>query len=96
MAFNDVQKVSLSNNAVTYHEELTSNVAYTKTVFPCGLDTITLSNDSTTDSIRWSFDGATVEGTIKPNESITVNVFEKPSIWIRGLVGGSFYRLWGQ
>lgn len=91
--FNDIQKVSQSTQSEPYFDEYTSGVMYQEIIFPDGVDDITISNDSSTDDLHWSFDGASLHGKLFAQESKTINVYEKKKIYIRGLVGGDSFRL---
>lgn len=95
MTFADVQRVSITGNAVTFYDEGTTSNLYTAITFPVSMDSVTISNDDSYDTYNYSFDGATLEGSIKPGESITVSVFRKKRIYLRGVSGGTEYRVWG-
>jgi len=78
-----------------YYNEYTLTNLYVEQVFGGHLSTINLTNDSTTDAVQFSFDGATLAGKIKPGESVTINVDQKTSIYVKGTAGGDNVRIWG-
>lgn len=77
-----------------YEDYLTTNL-YVERPFGAVCNSITLSNDSDTDAISASFDGATVEAELKPRETLTLNVARETGIYIKGAAGGDQVRIWG-
>jgi len=80
---------------ISFYEEYTTTNLYVERVFGGGVNSITITNDSTTDTVSASFDGATVEAELKPGESLTLNTATKNSIYIKGVAGGGKIRIWG-
>jgi len=78
-----------------YYNNYTLTNLYVEQVFGYYLSTINITNDSTTDSCQFSYDGATLAGEVKPGESVTLNVNQKTSIYIKGTAGGDNVRIWG-
>ena len=96
MAFAESPKpVSIVGGAVTYYEEYTTTNTYVERVFGANISSITLSNDSATDSISASFNGAVLAADLKLGESLTLNVEDKTSVYIKGTTGGDNVRIWG-
>jgi hypothetical protein len=78
-----------------YFQEITSTNLFVQYAFSGLLSTITIVNDSSTDQVELSFDGATLQGSVKPGESLVLHVDQKSSVWLRGTVGGDMIRLFG-
>jgi hypothetical protein len=78
-----------------YYQEVTLTSLFVQYAFSGLLSTITLVNDSTTDQAELSFDGATIQGSIRPGESLVLHVDQKSSVWVRGSSGGDTVRLFG-
>jgi len=78
-----------------YYDEYTLTNLYVEKVFGGFLSTINITNDSTTETVSFSYDGATLAGEVKPGESVTVNVDQRHSIYIKGSVGADNVRIWG-
>jgi hypothetical protein len=95
MGFEEISKTKLVGGPVDYYTEITTTNLYVATVFGDAMNTITLSNDSTTDSVQASYDGATIETELKPNESVTLNVMGRNSIYLKGTAGSGKVRIWG-
>lgn len=94
MAFDTLQHVSMAGGAVNESYPGIADVAFQEIVFRSRVNTITLTNDSSTDAIRFSFNGARVEGELNPGDTLDIDVSKKKSIYIRGITGGDTYRLW--
>jgi hypothetical protein len=77
-----------------FYSAVTLTTLYVEIVFGGQISTINLTNDSTTDTAQFSFDGATLSGEVGPGESIKINVHQKPSIFVRGTAGGDTLRIW--
>jgi hypothetical protein len=67
---------------------------YVEQTFGERISTINLTNNSTTDTAQFSFDGATLAGEVKPGESVKLNVNQKSSIYVKGTAGGDTLRIW--
>ena len=77
-----------------YYNAYTLTTLYVEQVFGGHISTINLTNDSTTDEAQFSFDGATLSGSVGPGESVVINVKQKASIFVRGAAGGDTLRIW--
>jgi hypothetical protein len=55
---------------------------------------IIISNDSDTEDIDYSFDGSTVDGTLKAQETITLSGKQETQIDFQSTSGGDGFRLW--
>ncbi len=78
-----------------YYLSFILTTLYVQRIFGGRLSTINVTNDSTTDTAQFSFDGASLDGEVRPGESVKVNVDQKASIFVRGSAGGDTIRLWG-
>ena len=87
--------IQISGGPVTYYTEHTATNLYVEKSFGRTLTRITITNDSTTDPVQFSFDGATLDGELKGNESITVHLGGKSSVFIKATTGGGKVRIWG-
>ena len=77
-----------------YYQAYTLTNLYVEQTFGEHISTINLTNDSTTDVAQFSFDGATLAGEVRPGESLTLNVDQKSSIYVKGSAGGDVLRIW--
>jgi len=87
--------VRLVGRVTNYYEDYEATNLYVERIFGNTVNSITLSNDSSTDTISVSFDGATVEAELKPYETLTLNVAGETSIFVKGTAGGDNVRIWG-
>jgi len=78
-----------------YYQSYTLTNLYVEHVFGGFLSTINITNDSTTDTAQFSYDGATLAGEVRPGESVKLNVDQKTSVYIKGTAGGDAIRIWG-
>lgn len=78
-----------------YYQDITLTSLFVQYAFSGFLSTITVVNDSPTDQVEISFDGATIQGSVRPGETLKLNVDQKASVWIRGSAGGDDIRLFG-
>jgi len=93
MTFEGLNKVEIAGGPISYNLEGTSTNLYIEKVFGNGMNSISIVNDHATDPIQVSYDGATLAGTIKANEEITLNVRGKSSVYIKSTGGTANYRL---
>ena len=77
-----------------YYQAYTLTNLYVEQTFGEHISTINLTNDSTTDTAQFSFDGATLAGEVRPGESLKLNVDQKYSIYVKGTAGGDTLRIW--
>jgi len=77
-----------------YYQDYTLTNLYVEHTFGERISTINLTNDSTTDKVQFSFDGATLAGEVKPGESLKLNVNQKTSVYVKGTAGGDQLRIW--
>jgi len=80
---------------VNFYEDYTVTNLYVERVFGGIVESLTITNDSDTDIISVSFDGATLEGELNPGESLTLNVKGRTSVYVKGDTGDDQARLWG-
>jgi hypothetical protein len=95
MAFAEGAKlVRVAGGPVSFYEKYQTTTLYVQKSFGDSVNTITVSNDSTTDTVYLSYDGATVDGDLTTGESVTLNSKGKNSIYISALAGGGYVRIW--
>lgn len=88
------KEVKVAGGPVSFFEKYTTTNLYVEKSFGAGVNSITVSNDSSTDTVRLSFDGATVDGELTPNESVTLNSKSRNSLFVKGVAGGGDVRIW--
>jgi hypothetical protein len=77
-----------------YYQDYTLTNLYVEHTFGERISTLNLTNDSTTDTVQFSFDGATLAGEVRPGESLKLNVDQKTSVYVKGTAGGDKVRIW--
>lgn len=87
-------KITYSASGLSYYTEYEATNLYVEKAFGKSANTITVTNDSATDTVQLSFDGATLEGDIKAGESMTLNTKDRSSIYIKATTGGDDVRIW--
>lgn len=87
--------VRVEGGGSKYYTEYTTTNLYVLKSFGGNLNTITVSNDSTTDTIQISWNGSTLDGDLKPGETMSFNVPTKTGVYIKGSAGGGNVRIWG-
>ena len=92
---NGTKDVKIVGGPISFYEDYTTTIAYVERPFGGACNSITVTNDSATDTISLSFNGATVEADLKAGESLTLNTQDRLSIYIIGATGGDNVRIWG-
>jgi hypothetical protein len=77
----------------TQYEEYTSTNLYVERLLLPDVTFITLTNDSA-QNIQVSWDGATLDGELRPNEVITIQTEPKSSVFLKSDAGGAIIRYW--
>ena len=97
MSFDDGTKiVQLSGGSIHYYEDYTTTNLYVERVFGGGCHAVTVTNDSSTDAVQLSWDGATLMGELKPPlETQEYIVNTQTGIYVKGTAGGGHVRIWG-
>lgn len=95
MPWAGVIKTISTSNPIDYYLEVTVTNLYVQYSFGNSIDILTISNDSMSDTIQISYDGATLEGDLKAGETKTFSVRNKSSVYIKGTAGGDKARIWG-
>ena len=95
MGFNKSSMVRIVGGPHKYYTEYTTTNLYVEKAFGGNIHDITITNDSSSDTIQVSFNGATNKGDIKAGESMTYNVKTATSVYIKGTAGGDKVRIWG-
>jgi len=95
MSFADgAKEVKVAGGPVSFFEKYETTNLYVEKSFGAGCNSITVSNDSTTDTVRLSFNGAALDGELTPGESVTLNSKSRSSFYVKGVVGGDDVRIW--
>lgn len=95
MAFeNGTDEVRIVGGPISFYEKYQCTNLYVERAFGGGANSLTITNDSTTDTVFISFDGATVEAELYASESITLNVAGRSSLYACGTAGGDNIRTW--
>jgi len=92
---NGTKKVRVVGGPASFYDNYTTTNLFVLRPFGGNVNTITVSNDSATDTVDLSFDGATIAGELLHGESMTLNTGDKTGIYIRGDTGGGGVRTWG-
>lgn len=87
--------IRIAGGPVSFYDKYQTTILFVERPFGATVNTVTISNDSSTDTVVLSFNGAAVDGELSPNESITLNTKTRNEIYIRGTVGGGYVRIWG-
>lgn len=95
MGFNKTVFTRKSGGLADYFDKYTTTNLYVERAFGADVTEITVVNDSTTDDVQISFDGATLDGELEPGESVTLSTRTRTSVYIKGSAGGDQVRLWG-
>ena len=96
MAFEEGTKgIKIVEGPIHFYEEYTTTTLYSERALGGACNSLTITNDSSTDTISLSFDGATLEADLKPGESLTLNTQDKTKVYILGAAGGGKVRVWG-
>jgi hypothetical protein len=94
--FNNEILVRQTGGPVTFYDNYTTTNLYVERTFGSNnVHSITVSNDSSTDAIQLSWDGATLVGEILAGENMTVHSHSHQSVYIKGTAGGGGVRIWG-
>ncbi len=94
--FEDGSKnVKIIGGPVSFYEEYTTTTLYSARALGGACHSLTVTNDSSTDTVSISFDGATLEADLKAGESLTLNTEDRSTVYIRGAAGGGNIRCWG-
>ena len=86
--------VKIIGGPISFYEEYETTNLYVERPLGGACNSITVSNDSATDTVSLSFDGATLEADLKAGESITLNTQDRSSVYIIGATGGDNVRIW--
>ena len=95
MAFGQQKYTKETGGNPDFYQEYTTTNMYVERSFSGALHTISIKNDSTTDPVQVSFDGATLESDVKVGEFLKINVSGKDSVYIKATTGGDTVRIWG-
>ncbi len=94
--FEDGSKnVQIIGGPISFYEEYTTTTLYTARPLGGACHSITITNDSSTDTVSVSFDGTTLEADLKAGESLTLNTQDRSTVYICGAAGGGNVRIWG-
>lgn len=87
--------VRVSGGALIFYEEYTTTNLYSERTFGIDCQAVTVTNDSTTDTVSLSWNGAALIADVKPGETLEIATRGKTSIYVRGAAGGDKVRIWG-
>ena len=87
--------VRVVGGSVDFYKKVTATNLYVEQVFGGIVNSVTITNDSATDTIQVSFNGAALEAELSPGEALTLHTKGKNYIYIKGTAGGDPVRLWG-
>lgn len=87
--------VKVVGGDTNYYKEVTTTNLYVEQVIGGKINTLTITNDSATDVVSVSFDGATVETELKAGETVTLHTVSIASVYVKGAAGGDKLRIWG-
>lgn len=95
MAFeNGSTNVRVIGGPISFYEEYTTTTLYSARALGGACNSLTVTNDSATDTISLSYDGATLEADLKAGESLTLNTTDKSTVYVKGDAGGGNVRIW--
>lgn len=77
-----------------YYVEATMTTLYAATTFGTNALSVTVTNDSTTDTVQLSWDGATLIADVQPGETLEMATRTRSSIYAKGTAGGGKIRIW--
>jgi hypothetical protein len=80
---------------ISYYTSYATGTIYGEKVFGDQCNSVTIQNTSATDLVSFSFDGVTLHGELSGGESITVNVGNARSIFLKSASGTATVRVWG-
>ena len=92
---NGTKDVKIIGGPISFYEEYTTTDLYVERSLGGACNSITITNDSDTDTVSVSFDGATLEADLKAGESLTLNTQDRTNVYVLGATGGDNVRLWG-
>lgn len=96
MGFDSGSKpVQIAGGPISFYGTATTTNLYVEKPFGGTIKTLVVANDSDTDTVTVSFDGATVNADLLPRESLELNVSGISGIYIKGTAGGDTVRYWG-
>jgi len=77
------------------YEEYTVTNLYVERTFGASCHAVTVSNDSTTDTVSLSWNGSALIADLKAGETLELTVKGQSGVYVRGAVGGDKVRIWG-
>lgn len=89
------KSVIIVGGPIKYYNTSVPGGAYVEKVFGGTCHSLTIQNIHTTDDAQFSFDGTTLHGDLSAGESITVNVGNATSIYLKSTAGTATIRVWG-
>ena len=87
-------KVRLTGGPAKYYMEYTTTNLFVEKTFGAQANTLSISNDSDTDDIQISYDGATLEADIKSGETQELHMKGQTRVYIKATAGGDKVRIW--
>lgn len=89
------QNIVIVGGQIKYYTAYASSNLYVEKVFGGTCHTLTIQNTHASDPVQFSFDNVTLHGDLSGGESITVNVGNAISIFLKSTGGTATIRAWG-
>jgi putative lipase involved disintegration of autophagic bodies len=89
------QQVIIVGGPIKYYTGYSSSNLYVQKSFGGEVHNLTIQNTHATDPAQFSFDNSTLHGELSAGESITVNVGQATSIYLKSTAGTAVIRVWG-
>jgi hypothetical protein len=83
----------MSGGPILYYHNHTLAAAYEEHIFGGNCHVVTVTNDSTANSLQVSYDGTTLVGDINAGETFTFHLSTKTSVHVKGTAGQTC-RIW--
>jgi len=83
-----------TGSGILFYEEYTTTNLYVERTFGNNANSVTVTNDSATDTISLSWNGSTLIADVKPNETVELTTRTRSSVYVKGSAGGGNVRIW--
>ncbi len=88
-------KTIRSGGSMFFYVEYTTTNAYGESTFGANVTNVTVTNDSTTDTVALSWNGSALIADLKPGETLELATATRTSIYVRGGAAfGGKVRIW--
>ena len=89
------QKSIIVGGPLKYYTAYASTNLYIEKTFGGDCHSLTIQNTHASDPVQFSFDGVMLHGDLSAGESITVNLGNETSIYLKSTAGTATIRVWG-